>query len=135
MPWVIGDFVWTSVDYIGETGIGWMGYSQDWKKLGPYPWHLAYCGEIDATGQKRPAAYYREVVWKTGIDPISAFVQQPSGTEDLPNRHMFPVVPPHTDWSLDDVHPSWTWRLMQGFSVRLANAYQLLAAIRPVTAV
>lgn len=114
MPWVIGDFVWTAVDYIGETGIGWMGYSQDWQKLGPYPWHLAYCGEIDATGHKRPAAYYREVLWKTGIDPISAFVRQPAGTEDLPDRHLFPITPPHLDWSLDDVHPSWTWPGQEG---------------------
>ncbi|MCR6660553.1 MAG: glycoside hydrolase family 2 protein [Asticcacaulis sp.] len=114
MPWVIGDFVWTAVDYIGETGIGWMGYSQDWQKLGPYPWHLAYCGEIDAIGRKRPAAYYREVLWKTGIDPISAFVRQPEGTEDLPDRHLFPITPPHLDWSLDDVHPSWTWPGQEG---------------------
>ena len=109
MPWVIGDFVWTAVDYLGESGIGWMGYSQDWQKLGPYPWHLAYCGEIDATGRMRPAAYYRQVVWKTGMTPISAFVRQPEGTEDLPDRHLFPITPPHLDWSLDDVHPSWTW--------------------------
>lgn len=114
MPWVLGDFVWTAVDYIGETGIGWMGYSQDWQKLGPYPWHLAYCGEIDATGRKRPAAYYREVLWKTGIDPISAFVKQPPGTEDLPDRYLFPITPPHLDWSLDDVHPSWTWPGQEG---------------------
>ena len=108
-PWVIGDFVWTAVDYIGESGIGWMGYSQDWQKLGPYPWHLAYCGEIDATGRKRPAAYYRQILWKTGIDPVAVFVRQPEGTEDLPDRHFFPIEPPHLDWSLDDVHPSWTW--------------------------
>jgi beta-galactosidase len=108
-PWVIGDFVWTAVDYIGESGIGWMGYSQDWQKLGPYPWNLAYSGEIDATGRKRPAAYYRQILWKTGIDPIVVFVRQPAGTEDLPDRHVFPVQPPHLDWSLDDVHPSWTW--------------------------
>jgi beta-galactosidase len=114
MPWVIGDFVWTAVDYLGESGIGWMGYSQDWQKLGPYPWHLAYCGEIDATGRKRPAAYYRQVLWKTGIDPVAAFVRQPSGTEDLPNRHLFPIEPPHLDWSLDDVHPSWTWPGQEG---------------------
>jgi beta-galactosidase len=113
-PWVIGDFVWTAVDYLGETGIGWMGYSEDWQKLGPYPWHLAYCGEIDATGRKRPAAYYREIVWKTGIDPISAFVRQPQGTEDLPDRHLFKVDSGHLDWSLDDVHPSWTWPGQEG---------------------
>ena len=114
MPWVIGDFVWTSVDYLGESGIGWMGYSQDWQKLGPYPWHLAYCGEIDATGRKRPAAYYRQILWKTGIDPVAAFVRQPKGTEDLPNRDYFPTTPPHLDWSLDDVHPSWTWPGQEG---------------------
>ena len=119
MPWVIGDFVWTAVDYLGETGIGWMGYNQDWQKLGPYPWHLAYCGEIDATGRKRPAAYYHEVIWKTGIDPISAFVQQPASTEDLPDRHIFTVTQPHTDWSLEDVHPSWTWPGQEGKSLNV----------------
>jgi beta-galactosidase len=118
-PWVVGDFVWTAVDYLGEAGIGWMGYSQDWQKLGPYPWHLAYCGEIDATGRKRPAAYYRQVVWKTGIDPIAAFVRQPEGTEDLPDRHYFPIEPPHLDWSLDDVHPSWTWPGQEGKPVEV----------------
>ncbi|SOD55811.1 beta-galactosidase [Pseudoxanthomonas wuyuanensis] len=114
MPWVIGDFVWTAVDYLGEAGIGWMGYSQDWQKLGPYPWHLAYCGEIDATGRLRPAAYYRQVVWKTGTTPISAFVRQPKGSEDLPDRDFYPTTPPHLDWSLDDVHPSWTWPGQEG---------------------
>ena len=113
-PWVVGDFVWTAVDYLGESGIGWMGYSQDWSKLGPYPWHLAYSGEIDAIGRKRPAAYYRQVLWKTGIDPIAAFVRQPEGTEDLPDRHLYPITPPHNDWSLDDVHPSWTWPGQEG---------------------
>ncbi len=113
-PWVIGDFVWTAVDYLGESGIGWMGYSQDWQKLGPYPWHLAYSGEIDATGRLRPAAYYRQVVWKTGVTPISAFVRQPKGTEDLPDRHLYPITPPHLDWSLEDVHPSWTWPGQEG---------------------
>jgi beta-galactosidase len=114
MPWVVGDFVWTAVDYLGESGIGWMGYTQDWQKLGPYPWHLAYCGEIDATGRKRPAAYYRQVLWKTGIDPIAAFVRQSDGTQDLPDRHLYPIVPPHLDWSHDDVHPSWTWPGQEG---------------------
>lgn len=114
MPWVVGDFVWTAVDYLGESGIGWMGYSQDWQKLGPYPWHLAYSGEIDATGRKRPAAYYRQVLWKTGIDPIAAFVRQPEGTEDLPDRHLYPITPPHLDWSLDDVHPNWSWPGQEG---------------------
>ena len=114
MPWVVGDFVWTAVDYLGESGIGWMGYSNNWSKLGPYPWHLAYSGEIDAIGRKRPLAYYRQVLWKTGIDPIAAFVRQPEGTEDLPDRHLYPVTQPHNDWAHDDVHASWTWPGQEG---------------------
>ncbi|WBS05605.1 DUF4982 domain-containing protein [Pseudoduganella sp. SL102] len=113
MPWVIGDFVWTSVDYLGETGIGWMGYSKDWKELGKYPWHLAYCGEIDATGRKRPAAYYRQVLWQSGIDPVAAFVEQPAGTEDLPDRQYFKEHP-ELDWSLHDLHQSWSWPGQEG---------------------
>ncbi|WP_420145741.1 glycoside hydrolase family 2 TIM barrel-domain containing protein [Sphingobium sp.] len=113
MPWVIGDFVWTAFDYLGESGIGWTGFSHDWKKLAPYPFHLAYAGEIDATGRKRPAAYYREIVWKTGSNPIAAFVQQPAGTQDLPGRDMYDPPAP-LDWRLDDVHPSWTWPGQEG---------------------
>ncbi|TWI65390.1 beta-galactosidase [Pseudoduganella lurida] len=113
MPWVIGDFVWTAVDYIGETGIGWMGYTKDWKQLGPYPWNLAYSGEIDTTGRKRPAAYYRQVLWGTGIDPVAAFVEQPAGTADLPDRELF-AEHPELDWSLHDLHPSWTWTGQEG---------------------
>jgi beta-galactosidase len=43
-PYVIGDFVWTAWDYIGEASIGWRGYFQfhDF-----YPWTLAYCGDMD----------------------------------------------------------------------------------------
>ncbi len=27
-PYVIGDFVWTGFDYLGESSIGWLGYMQ-----------------------------------------------------------------------------------------------------------
>jgi beta-galactosidase len=41
-------------------------------------------------------------------------VRQPEGTEDLPDRFMYEVTQPHLDWSLDDVHPSWTWPGQEG---------------------
>ncbi|WP_457356639.1 glycoside hydrolase family 2 TIM barrel-domain containing protein [Roseateles sp. P5_D6] len=119
LPWVIGDFVWTSFDYLGEAGIGWVNAKQDWKTWGPYPWHLAYCGEIDATGRKRPAAYYRQVLWKTGIDPIAAFVEQPAGTRAFPH-HPFSEGDPHSDWTLEDVHPSWSWGGQEGRPLNVA---------------
>ena len=54
------------------------------------------------------------MLWKTGIDPIAAFVRQPEGTEDLPDRHLYPVTQPHNDWAHDDVHASWTWPGQEG---------------------
>jgi beta-galactosidase len=108
LPHYIGDFVWTGYDYLGEASIGWHGYTQGWKSLGPYPWHLAYCGEIDALGIKRPAAYYRDVLWKTGSNPISAFVKSPefSLSDYEPNNIQF--------WLHPDVHASWTWPGCEG---------------------
>ena len=60
-PWVIGDFVWTGFDYIGEASIGWGGYLQE-KNF--YPWNLAYCGDIDICGWKRPQSFYHDALWK-----------------------------------------------------------------------
>lgn len=113
MPWVIGDFVWTAVDYLGEASIGWTGYNEAYTELGPYPWHLAYCGEIDATGFPRPASYYRQVLWKTGKNPIVAFVRFPDASGSLPDKDFFPISG-HREWVHPDVHPSWTWRGQEG---------------------
>jgi len=104
----IGDFVWTGFDYLGEASIGWFGYKQGWSGIGPYPWHLAYCGEIDALGFKRPAAYYRNVLWKTGKNPITAFVKSP--VPSLPDYELNNIQ----FWLHPDIHPSWTWAGYEG---------------------
>jgi len=99
-PWVIGDFVWTSFDYIGEASIGWLGY---WQRQHFYPWNLAYCGDIDICGWKRPQSYYRDVLWKPG--QVSVFVKPPQPS--------FPTNPNKVDWShweWHDVVADWNWK-------------------------
>jgi len=99
-PWVIGDFVWTSFDYIGEASIGWRGYMQE-KDF--YPWTLAFCGDIDICGWKRPQSYYRDILWNSG-NPVSIFVRPPEPS--------FPVNPKREYWSIwhwDDVVADWNW--------------------------
>jgi beta-galactosidase len=105
MPWVIGDFVWTSFDYLGEAGIAWPGFDDKFN-IGPYPWQLAMAGEIDATGRLRPAAYYRQVLWKTHLNPTSAFVEWPGPVGSLPDKT---ASGPRalTNWNQDDLHPVW----------------------------
>jgi len=99
-PWVIGDFVWTGFDYIGESSIGWLGYMPD-KKY--YPWNLAYCGDIDICGWKRPQSFYRDALW--GKNQLSIFVK--------PLQPSFPVNPkkePWSKWNWDDVVANWNWK-------------------------
>ncbi|HYK47358.1 MAG TPA: glycoside hydrolase family 2 TIM barrel-domain containing protein [Parafilimonas sp.] len=98
-PWVIGDFVWTGFDYIGEASIGWRGY---WQEKNFYPWNLAYCGDIDICGWKRPQSFYRDALWKK--DQLSIFVKPPQPS--------FPINPKKEDWSIwnwDDVVADWNW--------------------------
>lgn len=103
-PFIIGDFVWTGWDYLGEASIGWTGYAPEWKSLAPFPWTLAYSGEIDALGFKRPSAYYRDVLWKTGKNKVSAFVKSPTPSlQPLQNPDWYLY------WVQPDLHPSWTW--------------------------
>ena len=105
MPWVIGDFVWTGFDYLGEAGIAWTGFD-DHFGIGPYPWQLAMAGEIDATGRLRPAAYYRQVLWKTHLNPTSAFLEWPGALGSLPDKAAGGA---HAlmNWNHDDLHPVW----------------------------
>lgn len=89
--WVIGDFVWTSFDYMGEASIGWNGY---YLEQSFYPWYMAYCGDIDLCGIRRPQSYYRETLWNN--EPM-AYI---SVTPPVPS---FPLNPRKEDWSV------WDW--------------------------
>ncbi len=47
-PYLIGDFMWTAWDYIGEAGVGTWSYEADAKGFDkPYPWLLADTGAFD----------------------------------------------------------------------------------------
>jgi beta-galactosidase len=97
--YVIGDFVWTSLDYLGESGIGRVHFDEKAGFLGEYPWHQAYCGDIDLAGFKRPQSYYRDIVWGSGAKLyIAVHAPSPEGKQ------------PHiTQWGWPDVRASWTW--------------------------
>ncbi|MFN8209303.1 MAG: glycoside hydrolase family 2 TIM barrel-domain containing protein [Bacteroidales bacterium] len=98
--YLVGDFVWTAFDYIGEASIGWRGY---WQESNFFPWNLAYCGDINICGWKRPQSYYRDVLWKE--NQISVFVKPPSPSFPLnPNRQSW------SKWHWQDVVAHWNWK-------------------------
>ena len=102
--YVIGDFVWTAFDYIGEASIGWRGY---WQESNFYPWNLAYCGDIDVCGWKRPQSFYRDALWKE--NQLSIFVRAPRPTfEPNPKRQSW------SKWHWHDVVADWNWKGHEG---------------------
>ncbi|MBQ7147674.1 MAG: DUF4982 domain-containing protein [Pseudobutyrivibrio sp.] len=99
-PQVIGDFTWTGWDYIGEAGVGIPAYN--WGEGGfgaKYPARLAYTGDIDITGNRRPLSYYREIVFGLRKAPYIA-VQNPAHYGENLIK---------TPWVMSDAISSWTY--------------------------
>lgn len=77
-PRIIGDFMWTAWDYLGEAGAGVTDYQ---KKTGtftkPFPVISAGCGVIDLTGFRDTFAYLAAIVWGKydkpyiGVTPVN----------------------------------------------------------------
>ena len=103
-PYVLGDFVWTSFDYIGEASIGWLGYPV---ASNFYPWNLAYCGDIDICGWKRAQSYYRDALWKE--NQLSIFVKSLKPSFALNNK-----TADWSKWNWDDVVADWNWTGYEG---------------------
>jgi hypothetical protein len=105
LPSVIGDFTWTGWDYIGEAGVGIPAYKFGEGGFGAgFPCQLAYCGDIDLTGFRRPLSYYREIVFGLRETPYIA-VQDP---------HHYGENLIKTPWVMSDAISSWSWAGCEG---------------------
>lgn len=63
-PCIIGDFMWTSWDYLGECGVGVVDYGKQTGAYSkPYPVIVAGCGTHDIAGTPDTHAYQAGVVW------------------------------------------------------------------------
>ena len=103
-PYIIGDIVWTGLDYLGESGIG--RYYYDGQRPGEHyvdggqpDWHGAYCGDVDVTGWRKPISHYREMLWKEQTQLYMA-VREPDG--------YFGKIR-ETAWSVWPTWESWDW--------------------------
>jgi beta-galactosidase len=106
--YVIGDFVWTAFDYMGEASIGWRCSPQTQEF---YPWHLAYCGDINICGWKRPQSFYRDALWKE--NQVSVFVEPPT-----PSLPLNKDKPGWCQWNWNDVVADWNWK---GYEDKIFN--------------
>jgi len=108
-PYVVGDIVWTGLDYLGESGIGRYYYEgekpgEHWLDGGFPEWHGAYCGDVDITGWRKPISHYREMLWNEDT-PLYMAVKEPNGYHGDIKTTMWNVWP---TWE------SWTWPGWEG---------------------
>jgi beta-galactosidase len=101
--YILGDFVWTAIDYLGESSIGRYFYPGDptgehWEK-NFFPWHGAYCGDIDLTGWRKPISYYRAILYRD-TEEIYLAVKEPNPTSG-------PIK--LTSWAVWPTWESWNW--------------------------
>ncbi|MBQ6035888.1 MAG: DUF4982 domain-containing protein [Lachnospiraceae bacterium] len=71
-PYLVGDFMWTGWDYLGEAGIGAWSYTGGMPFNRPYPWVLAGSGVIDILGDPDGSCKYASVVWGQEKNPVIA---------------------------------------------------------------
>ena len=108
-PYVVGDIVWTGLDYLGESGIGRNYYKgeregESWIKGGQPEWHGAPCGDVDITGWRKPISHYREMLWNEDT-PLYMAVKEPNGYHGEIHTTM---------WSVWPTWESWTWTGWEG---------------------
>ncbi|MDE5880824.1 MAG: DUF4982 domain-containing protein, partial [Muribaculaceae bacterium] len=107
-PYIIGDFVWTGLDYLGESGIGRYYYKgeiegEHWQNK-QWPWHGAYCGDIDLTGWRKPISHYRDMLYNDN-NKLYMAVREPDG---------YYGELKHTMWSVWPTWESWNWTGHEG---------------------
>ena len=114
-PYIVGDIVWTGLDYLGESGIGRYYYEgerpgEHYVEGGQPDWHGAYCGDVDITGYRKPISIYREMLWKEAYDGefpsvLSIAVKEPDGYHGKIHQ---------TAWSVWPTWNSWNWPGWEG---------------------
>ena len=105
-PYLVGDFMWTAWDYLGEVGIGGWSYEPQYGMTfeKPYPWMIADAGAIDLVGNVGAEAKYASTVW---------------GLEKAPYIGVRPVNHPKVKvvksvWRGTNAIASWSWRGCEG---------------------
>lgn len=122
-PFVIGDFVWSAVDYLGEAGIGRVfppgeTVVRHWEG-NQFPWHGAYCGDLDITGWRKPISHYRAIVWDRGEKLyLAVIVPSPDGRPWNPSP-----------WAMPPALPGWTWPGQDGRELTV-EVYSRYDAVR-----
>lgn len=104
VPGVIGDFMWTGWDYLGEAGIGSWSYDGTSSMTKPYPELIAGAGAIDILGIPGAPSMLARAVWGQLDSPAIA-------VRPLDRAGVKVVTTP---WRSSDAIASWAWAGYEG---------------------
>ena len=102
---IIGDFMWTAWDYLGEAGVGEPTYGTTKAPFSKeYPCQNAGIGAVDLTGEPEPFAYYVATLWGAYDKPYIAVRPLDHAGEEYTLGN----------WRATDAIHSWTWPGQEG---------------------
>ncbi|TRZ51537.1 glycoside hydrolase family 2 protein [bacterium] len=104
-PRIIGDFMWTAWEYLGECGAGVIDYNtRTGTYFKPYPVIVAGCGAIDITGFRDTYAYLASIVWDKYENPYIGV-----RSVDHSGEKMYTTL-----FRKTDAVNSWSWNGCEG---------------------
>lgn len=104
-PQLIGDFMWTGWDYLGEAGIGVCTYGKAKKQFNkPYPCVGAGMGSVNLIGEQEAQGYYSQAAFHCLEAPYIGV---------RPLNHQGENVE-MGQWRGTDCVDSWTWKGYEG---------------------
>ncbi|MGN1142180.1 MAG: glycoside hydrolase family 2 TIM barrel-domain containing protein [Oliverpabstia sp.] len=104
LPYLIGDFMWTGWDYLGEAAIGSWNYEGASMQKVPYKWLLSGAGVIDILGRAGAQAKYAACIWEQLDEPYIGV---------RPLNHPGVRVT-KSAWRGTDAFDSWAWNGCEG---------------------
>ncbi len=127
-PYVVGDFTWVAMDYLGEAGTGVsrlvdinppgkgagnnpMAGMMLFFNMNSWPYFNDFQGDLDLIGNPKAPYYYRHVVWREM--PVAMFVHRP-----IPAGKREIVSP----WGFPDELKFWNWEGHEGEKLQV-NVY------------
>lgn len=137
-PYIIGDFVWTGIDYLGESGIGRHYYEGESEgehyHRDQWPWHAAFCGDIDLLGIRKPISYYRDMLHNPAHVKLYMAVREPEGYNGKIKETLWGTYPTWESWNW----PGWEGKPIEVEVISRLNRVRLylndkLIGEQPVT--
>jgi beta-galactosidase len=128
LSYVIGDFVWTAMDHIGESGIGHTSYVDNSvilsKKMDaaqmPWPTWINWSGDLDLIGDKKPSSLYRDVVWRRSALEILVHEPIQTGKKEKVGSWGWPLELPKWNWPGQEGQPLQVSVYTRARRIRLA---------------